>query len=186
MCDPASAMMFAGAGIKAVGGVLGLNARGRSAEAKARGYEEQAQQDLDQAALQERQITLDLASGGYQANQKEKQARELTAKQETAVGASGFTLSGSPTDAIVDSRQQAELDAQAIQYGTTLKVQNSTLRAGGLMNKARSDYAAAGIERSSKPGAVDYLLGVGSAVAEAGMSTAGQRSLTRLGNAFGS
>jgi hypothetical protein len=177
-------MMFAGAGVSTIGSVLGLNARGRSAEAKAESYEVQAQQDLDQVALQQRQITLDLASGGYQANQKERQAAQFQGKQEVATAASGFTLSGSPTDAVIDSRQQAELDAQAIQYGTTLKVQNSALRAGGLMNKARSDYEAAGIERSSKPGALDYVLGIGGALTSAGSSTAGQRALTRLGGRF--
>jgi hypothetical protein len=102
-----------------------------------------------------------------------------------AVGASGFTPAGSPTDAIIDSRQQLELDAQAIQYGTALKAQNSMLRSDSFVNKARSDLSAADIERRSKPGVLDYALGIGGAFTSAGMSTAGQRVLTRLGTPFG-
>jgi hypothetical protein len=184
LCDPGSALMFAGAGVNALGSITGLNARSNASEAKAQAYEVQSQQDLDQSALQQRQMQLDLAAGGYQANSKERAAALLTSKQEVAVGASGFTLQGSPTEAIIDSRKQAELDAQAIQYGTALKAQNDILRSDSLVNKARSDLSAAEIERSSKPGVLDYALGIGGALTSAGSTTAGQRAITRLGNYF--
>jgi hypothetical protein len=185
LCDPGSALMFAGAGVNALGSITGLNARSNASEAKAQAYEVQSQQDLDQSALQQRQMQLDLAAGGYQANSKERAAALLTAKQEVAVGASGFTLQGSPTEAIIDSRKQAELDAQAIQYGTALKAQNDILRSDALKNKAQDDLRAADIERRSKPGALDYALGIGGAITSAANTRAGDRLLTRLGNSFG-
>jgi hypothetical protein len=173
--------MFAGAGISAVGNIMGLNARGNAAEAKAHSYEVQAQQDRDTAELQVRQANLDVAAGGYAASRKEQQLGSLEAKQEVAVAASGFTLSGTPTDVILDSRKQGELDAQAIQYGSALKFNNAILRSDSLRNKALDEDYAASVERSSKPGALDYALGIGKGLT----SVASNDRITRLGTLFG-
>jgi hypothetical protein len=155
-------------------GVVGAGVQAASAmqqaNAQARAERIQAMQAQQQAELQNRQANLEATSGQFQEARKREQAVGLSAKQRAIVGGSGFTMGGSPTDVVIDSRQQAELDAAAVRFGTKVKQDNLLYQSGvSQWNRDRHYEAADEAEKQGMFGAITPFLGLA----------------TKLGGSFG-
>ena len=104
------AISAVGAGIKAVGSVIGGNKAKAAADYNASVSEQNAQQAEISAGLEE-----------YRQRQL---ARKVIGRARGQVGASGIAASGSALDVIADSAAQAEMDAQMIRYRGAVQATN--------------------------------------------------------------
>ena len=165
MCPPI-VLAVASAGISAMGAIQQANAQAAAAERQAAQY--RAQQEL-----QNRQATIEARAGQYQEQQRRVQLDALSGKQRNMVAGSGFSLSGSPTDVIIDSRREGELDVAAVRFGTNVKTDNLRYSAAvSGMNAAGADQAAETARSSGILGAISPFIGLGS-------------KFTSLGGGFG-
>jgi hypothetical protein len=164
MCGPALVLGLIGAGVQAA-------AAGHQADAQARAERIQAMQAQQQSELQNRQANNEATAGQFQEARKREQAAKLSSQQRTLVGGSGFTMGGSPTDVVIDSRQGAELDASALRYGTKIKQDNLLYQSGvSQWNRDRHYEAADEKQQAGVFGAISPFLGLA----------------TKLGGSFGS
>ena len=125
MClDPLS---LAGAAISAAGSVI-------SGANQAASYRAQARQAEINAQVQQQQ-------GAFEANRASRQADRQLGQMRGQYLSSGFALSGSPTDILVDSATEASLDEQAIKYNAQLKANNSIFEARMARSNAGSAMA---------------------------------------------
>jgi hypothetical protein len=171
--DPVSMTMMAlSAGVSAAGAMQQANAQKAAAE-------QQAQQYRTQAELQNRQANLEATSGQFQEARQRQKADAFAGQQLNMIAGSGFTTSGSATDVIIDSRREAELDAEAVRFGTTIKSDNLLFQSGVSQRNARSaDNAASMAETTGILGAISPFISMG-----ANLSGAGK--YTKLGSSFG-
>lgn len=102
MCLP-----MIGAAVSAIGSIYSgmAQAAGYKAEAQAKKYEARAQSE----------------AGSYESRQQDDRNKRLTGQQITATAASGVDISGTPSDVIVDSRTEGEMDKRAIRYNYQFK-----------------------------------------------------------------
>ena len=95
-------------------GVAGAISQGNAAQAAA-----DAQADaLRKQAVAEQQAAAFESSQTFRKQQLEQSAAKAQ------IGASGVSLAGSPTEALIANVGQNQLDLQAIQYGSTIKQNN--------------------------------------------------------------
>lgn len=96
-----------GAAVSGAGALIQGKQQAQMAEMQAKAYEQQARADAQ--------------ASSYGAS-REQYRQELAASAARAqVGASGVAFSGSPTEVLLASAGQAELDQQAIKYGSQLR-----------------------------------------------------------------
>lgn len=126
----------ASAGLTSVGALA-------SGMAQQAGYERQAEQYRTQAQLLNRQANIEQDAGQYQQRRMQEKGDAVSAKQRAIVAGSGFSIEGSPTEAVIDSRRENALDVAAIKYGTDLKSDNLNFQSGVAGTNAQiSDRAA--------------------------------------------
>jgi hypothetical protein len=118
-----------------IGGVVGAIGSIVSAQASASATNAQA-------AAYERQAALERQQAAFNASQQQDKAVSLISKQRTAMLASGVSLSGTPTDVLIDTTNQTDLDVQAIKYNGEIKAQNFEAQAGALRAKASAQQTA--------------------------------------------
>lgn len=123
MSTTSALMTFASAGLSAAGAMAG-------AQAQQAGYERQADQYRTQAELQSRQANLEQSAGQYQQRRMQEKGAAVSAKQRVITAGSGFSIDGSPSEVVIDSRRENALDVAAIKYGTDLKSDNLMYQAG--------------------------------------------------------
>lgn len=140
MCGPVFAIL--GAGLSAFGAIQQGNAQAAAMRA-------QQQQYRAEAEFQNRQAVLEQVKGGYEARRKGEQLDELGAKQRGQFAAAGVGLSGSPTDILIDTRQEGALDLAAIRFGTDLRSDNARYQAGVASMNSASAGQAAGMARTT-------------------------------------
>lgn len=117
MClDPATgAAIMAGTAVAGglVAGAGALNqAKAQSDEYKAR------------SLYEGRQAMLERLKGSYEAKRLKEKGERTFATQRAAFAEAGVRLEGSPTDVIVDSRVENELDVGAVLWGQNVAAQN--------------------------------------------------------------
>lgn len=95
-----------------------------------------AQNSRNQAAIYERQAAAERAQAQFNADQQESKAIRLISKQRTGFLSSGVSLQGTPTDVLLDTTMQTDLDVQAIKYNGEIKAQNFEMQAAALRAKA--------------------------------------------------
>lgn len=95
-----------------------------------------AQASQQQAQAYERQAALERQQAAYNADQQQHKAIKLLSSQRAAFLGAGVSLAGTPTDVIVDTTQQTDLDVQAIKYNGEIKAQNFEMQARALRTKA--------------------------------------------------
>lgn len=158
-----------------IGAGLGVASAIQQGQASAAAAEAQAAQYRAQAENQYRQSVLENQKGGYEARRKGEQLDEATAKIRGQFAASGVTLDGSPTDVILDSRQEGALDMAAVRFGTALKVDNAQY-AGQVagMNAGLANQAADMARTSGYLNAIAPIIGLGN----------NQQFMTQLGMSF--
>jgi hypothetical protein len=131
-----------GAVASAVGGIVSAQASAQASRAQADAYRRQAELERQQA--------------DYNAEQQQHKAIKLLSAQRTAYLSAGVSLYGTPTDVIIDSTMQSDLDVQAIRYNGAIKAQNFEMQARAL------DVKASGQETAGAIGAIAPLIkGVG-------------------------
>jgi hypothetical protein len=118
-----------------IGGVIGAIGSIASAQASANATNAQA-------AAYERQAALERQQANYNADQQQSKAIKLISSQRSAMLAAGVSLQGTPTDVLVDTTQQTNLDVQAIRYNGEIKAQNFESQAGALRAKASAQETA--------------------------------------------
>ena len=118
-----------------IGGVIGAIGSIASAQASANATNAQA-------AAYERQAALERQQAAYNASQQQDKAVALISQQRTAMLASGVSLYGTPTDVLVNTTNQTDLDVQAIKYNGEIKAQNFESQAGALRAKASAQQTA--------------------------------------------
>ncbi|RWL21675.1 MULTISPECIES: hypothetical protein [Mesorhizobium] len=98
------------------------------ADYQAKAYEQQARADAQAAALE-------------QGQERHKQDL-LQAQARAQAGASGVSISGSPTEVLAANARQGQLDIKAIQYGSQLRQNNLTTQAAISRFSGRQAVAA--------------------------------------------
>lgn len=127
----------------------------------------QAQSYKAQAAQMERQAQIERQRGEFESQRERERHRRVAGEQRAAYLASGVALEGTPTDVIIDSGQENEIDIQTIKYGAKIRADNYSYSAR--IAKMNAGHAMAG----GAIGALSPLIG-------------GFRSLggTQLGSGF--
>lgn len=161
-------MTAAGAGLTAASGVAG-------AQAQQAGYERQAEQYRTQAELQNRQANIEQTAGQDQQRRMQEKGAAVSAKQRVITAGSGFSIDGSPSDVVIDSRRENALDVAAIKYGTDLKSDNLMFQAGVSGSNAQAADRAASTAGTT---------GIFASIAPFIQLGANDRFSTRLGLAF--
>ena len=118
-----------------IGGVIGAVGSLVSAQAS-------AQASNQQAAAYQRQAALERQQAEYNATQQQSKAIKLISSQRASMLAAGVSLQGTPTDVLVDTTQQTDLDVQAIRYNGEIKAQNFEAQAAALRSKADAQQVA--------------------------------------------
>jgi hypothetical protein len=95
-----------------------------------------AQASQQQANAYARQAALERQQAAFNADQQEAKAIKLISSQRTAFLGAGVSLAGTPTDVLVDTTNQTDLDVQAIKYNGEIKAQNFEMQAAALRTKA--------------------------------------------------
>ena len=152
MCPPV--VMLMGAAMSAVTNVAGSQAQA----AGARAQEDQAR---TQAMLLRRQAEAELTTAGQAQRRKQEQLGGLLGRQRNMIAASGVEMSGSPTDVMLDTTREANLDIAALEYNAQVKAGN--LNYGAAMqdtNAANFRQAARTAERGGVAGAISPFIGL--------------------------
>lgn len=132
-----------------IGGIVGAIGSVASGMAGAASSRAQADAYARQAALERQQAD-------FNANQQQDKAIHLIGAQRTAMLGAGVSLQGTPTDVLLDTTRQSDLDVQAIRYNGEIKAQNFEMQANVFRTKA------AGQELGGAIGALSPLIkGVG-------------------------
>ena len=84
----------------------------------------QAQSYKAQAKVQERQADIERQKGDFEAQRERERFRRVSGRQRASYLSSGVSLDGSPTDVIVDSAMENEIDVAAIRYGANIREDN--------------------------------------------------------------
>jgi hypothetical protein len=94
------------------------------------------------AQLQERQNQIQIMSGAYKAQAKERENKIAAGEQRAAFASNGIALSGTPSLVIQESVEEGALDVQAIRWGARLEGDNSLYQKEiELMNKKAAKTA---------------------------------------------
>ncbi|MBZ9894246.1 hypothetical protein LB545_07800 [Mesorhizobium sp. BR1-1-6] len=109
-------LSLAGTAVSTVGAVAQGAQQQQMANMQAKAYEQQARADAQASAFE-------------QAQEKKKQDL-LQAQARAAIGASGVSAAGSPSEVLAANARQNQLDLKAIQYGSTLRQNNLNTQAG--------------------------------------------------------
>ena len=99
----------------------------------------QAQAARSQAAQFERQAQIERDRGIFESQRERERHRRVAGEQRAAFLASGVALEGSPTDVIVDSGQENEIDIEAIKYGARIREDNYRFSAQMARHNARQE-----------------------------------------------
>lgn len=97
-----------------------------------------AQQSRAQAQLLDRQAQMTFQQGEYQAGKTQDNVDRTIGQQIAAVGGSGVTLAGSPTDVIASTASEGALDTGAIRWGARVNAQNFEYQAAQERRNATS------------------------------------------------
>ena len=154
MCEPIT-MMVIGATMTAATNVMGSQAQA----AGARAQEDQAR---TQAALLRRQADAEMTISGQAQRRKQEQLGGLLGKQRNMIAASGVEMSGSPTDVMLDTTREANLDIAALEYNAQVKAGN--LNYGATMqdtNAANFRQAARTADKGAVLGAISPFISLG-------------------------
>jgi len=100
-----------------------------------------AQASRAQADAYTRQAALERQQAAFNAQQQEDKAIKLISAQRSAYLSAGVSLQGTPTDVLLDTTQQSNLDTQAIKYNGAIKEQNFLMQARALQVKAQGQQA---------------------------------------------
>lgn len=79
--------------------------------------------------LQERQNQIQIMSGAYKAQAKEREMKVMLGEQRAGFAANGIALSGTPLNVIEESAEEGALDVAAIRWGARLEGDNSLYQA---------------------------------------------------------
>lgn len=82
-----------------------------------------------QAKFAERQRSIELQKGAYEAKRQQERADQLMGRQRAQYLASGIGLTGSAAGIIESTAVESSLDEQAIKYGAQIKADNYTFEA---------------------------------------------------------
>lgn len=102
----------------------------------------QAQAYKAQAAQHERQAQIERDRGIFESQRERERHRRIAGEQRAAYLASGVALEGTPTDVIIDSGQENEIDVQTIKYGAQIREDNE--RFSAQMARMNAGHAMAG------------------------------------------
>ena len=122
------ALGIIGAVVGAVGSIVSAQASANASQQQANAYARQAMLEREQA--------------NYNADQQQSKAIKLISSQRASMLAAGVSLQGTPTDVLVDTTQQTDLDVQAIRYNGEIKAQNFEMQANALRAKASAQETA--------------------------------------------
>ena len=114
--------------VGAIGSVMGAQASAAASRAQADAYARQAMLERQQAE--------------FNASQQQDKAIKLISTQRAGMLASGVSLAGTPTDVLIDTTRQTDLDVQAIRYNGEIKAQNFEMQARALGIKAQGQQQA--------------------------------------------
>lgn len=84
----------------------------------------QAQASRAQAAQASRQAQIERDRGLFESQRERERHRRIAGQQRAGFLASGVALEGSPTDVIIDSGQENQIDIEAIKYGARIREDN--------------------------------------------------------------
>lgn len=118
-----------GTGLSAVGSIAQGNAAKAQADAQAKALNQQASTTVQ--------------AGEYQAARKQDEIDQTMGTQIAMGGASGFDLTGSPSDAIASTASQGALDTEAIRWNAKSQAQNLNYQAN-LTRQSGSQAKTAG------------------------------------------
>jgi hypothetical protein len=161
-------MSLAGAGLSSVGAVAG-------AQAQQAGYERQADQYRTQAELLNRQANVEQDAGQYQQRKMQEKGAAVSAKQRVITAGSGFSIDGSPSDVVIDSRRENAMDVAAIKYSTDLKSDNLNFQSG---------VAGSNAQASDRAASTAGMTGIFSSIAPFIQLGGNEKFTTRLGLNF--
>lgn len=105
----------------------------------------QAQSMEAQAAANERQAQIERQTAEYEGMREREKGLRVAGKQRTAYLSAGVSLEGSPTDIIIDSARENELDVAAIKYGGRVKAENYETQAAILRVNASNTRTAGAV-----------------------------------------
>lgn len=136
MCiDPITALTIAGTAISAGGSLMQGQQAAAAAEAQAQATEQQRQAEQQASA--------------FEAAQEYRKQQLQLSNARAQVGASGVGFAGSPTSVLTASAGQAQLDLEAIRYGSTLRQNTLTTQAGISRMEGRAARTASFINAGS-------------------------------------
>lgn len=118
------------------------------------------------AAVQERNAVIAdqnrvqaLRTAQTDAEDQRRENRRMLASMRAGFGANGFSMAGSPLDALEDAATEAELDARRIQYEGRASARQSQLQGIGAQDSAAlSRMEARNAKRAGYTGAATSLL----------------------------
>ncbi len=113
MCGPALAMF--GAFVSAAGTLYSGMAQAQMYRAQQAQYNRQAQIERDR--------------GIFESQRERERHRRVEGEQRAAYLSSGVALEGTPSDVIVDSGQENQIDIEAIKYGAQVREDNARFSA---------------------------------------------------------
>lgn len=124
---PATAGLFGAGGAVTAGGIgTGLALGGTALSALSGVRSAEAGRQAAKAEAKQAEI-----SAGIEERQARRRAAEIIGKQQNiAAGAGLSTTTGSPLEFMLDSAREAEIEAQNIRYGSSLRQRRSLYEAG--------------------------------------------------------
>jgi hypothetical protein len=123
-----TAASLVGTGLSAVGSIAQGQAAKAQSDAQAKGLEQQASYEQQ--------------AGEYQAARKNDEVQGVMGTQVAQGGASGFDLTGSPSDAISSTASQGQMDIDAIKTNALGQAQNLRYQANVTRAAGRSAQTA--------------------------------------------
>ena len=126
MCGPVLSVI--GAAVSAAGSLYSGMMQAQAANAQAEQFERQAQIERDR--------------GAFEAQRERERFRRVAGEQRAGFLQSGVLLDGTPTEVLVDSALENEIDVQTIRYGAQIRSDNYAFSAR--MARMNASHAMAG------------------------------------------
>lgn len=160
MCPPilVAAASLAGTALSAAGAIQQGNAQKAAADA--------------QAAAYNRQASLALQQGEYQAGRTQNEIDKVIGMQVASVAGSGINLNGSPSDVIATTASNGALATSADRFNARIQANNDMYQAALVKQSG---------EAAKQAGTINAIGGVIGGLSKFG----GGGGFTTLGNAFG-
>lgn len=97
------------------------------------------------AEAQRRQAQIETITGAYKAERQQDQVDRVLGSQRASFAAGGLSMSGSPSDLVIESAQEGALDVAAIRWSSSMQAQTHNYNAKIEDMNARSAKRAAPI-----------------------------------------